>query len=191
MLSIWVLTKVAEKTRGSGDFDGGAQAVDEAFLIDLGAAEKQEQRDGFPAIAGCAPPKLAWTRTFSVATPPPLLGAHESEGGGIVAAENPDGRPALVGRGYFVNDTTASTRKAGQRREVKLLNLSVTRSNLACMAVSAHDSHERGVTENILGNALGGSENGRAGPRGWKRRWRLTVRRWRNRRASGRRSTGR
>ena len=39
--------------------------------------------------------------------------------------------------------------------------------------------------------ALRGSASGRAGRRGWRRRWRPIARRWRNGRASGCRSTGR
>ena len=47
------------------------------------------------------------------------------------------------------------------------------------------------TTQNNLGNALRGLASGRAGRRGWRRRWPPIARRWRKGRASACRSTGR
>ena len=137
-----VLAKVAEKTR-LGDFDGGAQAVDEA-LIDLDRREA-EQRDIFRrsrvAILDAGVGQDILRRDASAV-------ARRIEG--IVAVENPDDRPAWspafrerYDRFYEEGGTKGAN-----------FSLSVAIELAQRMAVSAHDSHERGVAGNLLGTAL-------------------------------------
>ena len=74
---------------------------------------------------------------------------HEAVATFLVAVENPDAvRPR---RRHFVNDTTASTRKAGQRESTSLCR---SRSNWRGDGRLAGTADERGMAGNLLGNAL-------------------------------------
>ena len=113
-----VLSKVAEKTR-LGDFDGGAQAVDEA-LIDLDRREA-EQRDIFrrsrvALLEAGVGQDISPSRCLS------RCAAHRGDRRRGAAR-----RAVRPRRRHFVNDTTASTRKAGQRGSTSLCR---SRSNL-------------------------------------------------------------
>ncbi len=137
-----VLAKVAEKTR-LGDFDGGAQAVDEA-LIDLDRREA-EQRDVFQrsrvALLEAGVDQDILRRDASAV-------ARRIEG--IVAVENPDGRPAWSSAFRQRYDCFY---EEGGTKGVNF-SLSVAIELAQRMAVSAQDSYERGVAGNFFGNAL-------------------------------------
>jgi hypothetical protein len=148
-----VLAKVGEKTR-LGDFDGGAQAVDEA-LIDLDRREA-EQRDTFRrsrvALLEAGADQDILRRDGSAV-------ARRIEG--IVAVENPDSRPASS---PAFRERYDRFYEEGGTKGVNF-SLSVAIELAQRMTASAHDSHERGVAGNLLGAALatlGARENGTA-----------------------------
>ena len=138
-----VLAKVAEKTR-LGDFDGGAQAVDEA-LIDLDRREA-EQRDIFRrsrvALLEAGVDQDILRRDASAVAP-----AHRGDRRGVRTRMT-----AQPGRRHFANDTTASTRKERQRGAN--FSLSVAIELARRMVASARNADERGVAGNLLGVAL-------------------------------------
>ncbi len=137
-----VLAKVAEKTR-LADFDGGAQAVDEA-LIDLDRREA-EQRDIFRrsrvALLEAGVDQDILRRDASAV-------ARRIEG--IVTVEHPDDRPAWS---PAFRERFDHFYEEGGSKGVNF-SLAVAIGLARRMAVSAHDSHERGVAGNLLGLAL-------------------------------------
>ena len=173
-----VLVKVAQKTK-LGDFDGGAQAVDEA-LIDLGRRE-EEQRDGFQrsrvALLEAGVDKDILRRDASAV-------ARRIEA--IVAVEHRTTVRLVVGfrnrYDRFYED--------GEANGVNF-SLSVAIEFARRMLVTAQTATSAEAPETSSATRLRCSGSGRAGRRVWRRRWRPTARRWRNGRAIGCRSTGR
>jgi len=137
-----VLAKVAEKTR-FGDFDGGAQAVNEA-LIELDRREA-EQRDVFRRSrvafleAGVDQDIL---RRDAPAVARRIVG--------IVAVENPGGRPASS---PAFRERYNRFYEEGGTKGVNF-SLSVAIELARRMVASARSADERGMAGNLLGNAL-------------------------------------
>ena len=146
-----VLVKVAEKTK-LGDFDGGAQAVDEA-LIDLGRRE-EEQRDSFRrsrvALLEAGVDQDILRRDASAV-------ARRIEE--IVAVENPDDRPASS---PAFRERYDRFYEEGGAKGVNF-SLSVAIELARRMVASARNADNRGRAGNLLGNAfqaLGERESG-------------------------------
>ena len=137
-----VLAKVAEKTR-LGDFDGGAQAVDEA-LIDLDRREA-EQRDIFRrsrvALLEAGVDQDILRRDASAV-------AQRIEA--IVAVEHPNDRPTWS---PAFRERYDRFYEEGETKGVNF-SLSMAIELAERMAVSAQDSRERGAAGNLLGLAL-------------------------------------
>jgi tetratricopeptide (TPR) repeat protein len=137
-----VLAKVAEKTK-LGDFDGGAQAVDEA-LIDLGRKEAEQLdifRQSRVALLEAGVDQDILRRDASAV-------ARRIEG--IVAVENPDGRPAWS---PAFRERYNRFYEEGGTKGINF-SLSVAIELARRMAASARDDGERGMAGNLLGNAL-------------------------------------
>ena len=120
------------------------------------------------------------------------LAAYDGEAAGdaiVALAEALHGTNAVTIT-TFLNSEAKTLEDYGRDHgsNVHLTALIVLRRKLLALAAS---SDERGKAQTDLGYALGCSASGRAARRGWRRRWRPFARRWRNRRASGFRSTGR
>jgi len=138
-----VLAKVAEKTR-LGDFDGGAQAVDEA-LTELDQRER-EQRDAF---------RRSRTAILEAGLGQDIL-RRDSVGAArrieeIATVDHPDERPPWSAAfrerfdGFFEEGGTKGINSS----------LAIAIELARRMATSARDSDERGTVSILLGNALG------------------------------------
>ena len=138
-----VLAIVAEKTR-FGDFDGGAQAVDEA-LIDLDRREA-EQRDVFRRSRVAL--LEAGVDQHILRRDAPAVARRIEE---VVAVEHPDDRPAWS---PAFRERYDQFYEEGQSKGINF-SLSVAVELARRRVASARSADERGTAGNLLGIALG------------------------------------